>query len=340
MSSDILIHSAMPLLNRPGPRRMLEERGWNLKFIVNVEGRIHVPPQEISAPLLEYAPEIEFLVADITPLPREFFEKAEKLRWAGMFGAGLNHIDIEAATDHNVIITNAAGGNSRSTAGLVICFMFLLSRKIIPMHNQLMQGHWQSMMGNEVYGKTLGIIGLGNIGIHVAKAARAIGLNVVAHTRTPKPEIAAELGVREVGMDELLEISDFVSVNMPASFDGKPIIGKDEIAHMKPGAFLINTARGSLVDYDALTEALAGGHLAGAGLDVYPYEPLGLKEQEAMKHPLYSLPNVVCTPHVGAMTDEATELVAGMCFNEIERMLKGERSPNARNPEVYEKIGL
>ncbi|MDL2285762.1 hypothetical protein LJB93_03360 [Desulfovibrio sp. OttesenSCG-928-F07] len=340
MSKEVTVYSAMPLLNRPGPRRMLKERGWQVKFIVDVENRIHVPPHEVSGPLMDYADQIEFLVADITPLPRAFFEKAKNLRWAGMFGAGLNHIDIAAATDHNVLITNAAGANSRSTAGLAICFMFLLSRRIIPQHNQLMQGVWKSQMGNEISEKTLGIIGLGSIGTHVAVAAKALGLNVIAYTRTPKPELAAQLGVKLVGLDELLQSSDYVSVNMSALPDGSAFIGKEEIAKMRKGACLINVARGSLVDYNALTEALMSGHLAGAGLDVYPHEPLTLEDQKAMAHPLFSLPNVVCTPHVGGMTEEATERVAAMCLAEVERMIKGERSPNAANPLVYEKLGM
>lgn len=338
--SDLTLYSAMPLLNRPGPRRLLAERGWKVKFIVDVENKIHVPPHEVSAPLMEYAPEMEFLVADITPLPRAFFEKAKKLRWAGMFGAGLNHIDIPAATDHNVIITNAAGGNSRSTAGLVICFMFLLSRRVIPMHNQLMQGVWKSQIGNEIWGKTLGIIGLGNIGTHVARAARVLGLDVIAHTRTPKPDLARELGLKLVSMDELLRASDFISINMSATPDGSPIMGKKEIDAMKPGSCLINVARGSLVDYDALADALAGGRLAGAGLDVYPHEPLTMEDQKKMSHPLFTLPNVVCTPHVGGMTEEASERVASMCFEDVARVLAGQRSPNAANPQVYSKVGM
>ncbi|MDR2504254.1 MAG: hypothetical protein LBD82_07750, partial [Deltaproteobacteria bacterium] len=227
------------------------------------------------------------------------------------------------------------GANARSTVELVLGFIFALARGVVPAHNRLMRGEWAHTLGMELYGKTLGIIGLGHIGTMLAEAARALGMEVAAHSRAPKPALVERLGLRQVGLEELLRLADFVSLNLPALPGGPPLIGRKEIALMKPGAYLINAARGQLLDYDALTEALAEGRLAGAGLDVFPHEPMSLQRMEAMRHPLFSLPNVVCTPHDGGMTGEAVDRVSLMNLQDLEQFLKGERSPRAINPQVY-----
>lgn len=337
MSDDITIYSAMPLLSKNGPAAMLKDYGWQINFIVDI-AKDPLLPVEITAALHENAADIEYLIADITPLKRDFFEKAKKLKLVSMFGAGVNHIDIQAATDHGVVVTNAVGANAQSTAELCITMMFALARHIPAMHSSVLSGAWKGTIGSEIYGKTLGVIGFGTIGSRVARMGKALGMKVIAYNRSPKPELAASLGVELKSLEEVISEADYVSLNTPATPDNTPIIGREELARMKPTACLINAGRGSLVDIDALAEALLQSKLGGAGLDVFPTEPVTSGVIAAMPHPITSLPNVVFTPHAGALTNEAINNVARSCFEEISRMLKGEESPNCRNREVYAKL--
>lgn len=337
MNKNFTIFSAMPQLLWPGPAQLIRERGWRVEFIVDVQKQVLLP-EEIASALLKRAPEMEYLIADITPLTREFFVRAEKLRLASMYGVGLNHIDIQAATEHGVVVTNAKGANAQSTAELAIAHIFALARKLPQVQQDITNGVWLCRVGREVFGKTLGIAGFGDIGSLVARMGKALGLRVLFHNRSPKPELAAEIGAEQVTLDELLAQADYLSINLPALPGDKPFITAAEIAKMKPTACIINTGRGSLIDLNALTEALSTGKLGGAGLDVYPLEPLTLSFMESLYHPLHKLPNVSLTPHAGSATCESAVNVTRMCLDEVERRRRGEPSPNCRNPEVYARL--
>lgn len=335
MTTNVNIYSGLRILTRNEPAAMLRSRGWKLCLLGDKEGITEPNNEEYEALLFKYAPEITFFIADTHPVPGDFFQKAPKLRQVLMFGVGLNHIDIAAATKAGVIVSNAPGANARSVAELVVGCMFALARRMMPMQSALLRGEWQPCLGAELLGKTLGIAGFGHIGQALAAQGKALGMKVIFHNRSPRPELAASMGCTQVDFPTLLRESDFFSLNMPALPGDAHFLGAAELAAMKPTAFLINTGRGSLVDLEALAAALAEKRLAGAGLDVYPKEPFTLDDMKAMAHPLYDLPNVVALPHVGAATADAVNRVARLCFEDIDRALRGEPCPHAANPEVY-----
>ncbi|MDR1125025.1 MAG: hypothetical protein LBM64_03040, partial [Deltaproteobacteria bacterium] len=315
---------------------LIRQTGWKLQWVMDPAKR-GWKPQEIEARLLEQAREIEYLFSGNTPLRREFFAKAAKLRHVCMLGTGVDHIDLAAATAHGVPVSNTPGANAATAAEMVLAFMLALTRRLVPLHVKFMEGAWKGIMADDLGGKTLGIVGFGNIGQRVAKLARAFDMNVLFHNRTPRPDMAARLGCAQVGsLEELLPQSDFLSLNLPAVAGPAPL-GRAELALMKPTAYVINTGRGNLVDLDALAEALAEGRLAGAGLDVFPDEPMTREKMEAMAHPLYGLRNVICTPHVAGISEDAGVRSCQMGIAAFAATMRGERAPNVLNPKVYER---
>lgn len=328
------VFTPMPLFNRPGPLRdLLEARSLSSLWLHGGrEAKGKASPEERARLLLEQAPEIEYLLVGISALDRRFFEAAKKLKLVAMFGVGLDHIDLAAATEHGVLVTNVPGGNTRCVTELVFAMMLDLAHKVTEMHMSLVSGSWKPRMGSELSGKTLGIVGLGHIGRDVATLGKALGMRVIAANRTPRPEAAWELGIEQMGLDAVLSNADYITLHIPGGPDSWHL-GASELARVKKGAFLINTARGDLVDLDALAEAIKGGRLAGAGLDVFPYEPMD------HSHLVFSLPQVVVTPHAGALSREAMARVAASCLDEVVRVLEDKRSPNARNAQVYAMPG-
>ena len=303
--------------------------GWTIKPIIADQARMAAMlPEELLPALMEQASDIDYLVTGRMPVTAAFLAKAPRLRHVSMFGAGTEHIDIKAATAHGVTVANSPGGNARAVAELVLGSMFALARRIPQVHADLVGGVWKRFVGWELGGKTLGILGLGAIGSELATLGRGIGMQVIAHMRHPDPLRAAALGVRLVSEDELFACSDFLSLHIPGGTT--PRIGKAELAAMKKTACLLNAARGSVVDLDALAEALQNGAIAGAGLDVFPQEP------PALDHPIFSLPNIVCTPHMGAQTLESQQRVAAICVEELRLAMAGQRSTRVLNQEVYD----
>lgn len=326
----ITIFTSLPIFNKPGPMRdLLDERGLRCEWVFSKNPPKGKPELEDSIRAVkDRAPEMEYFLTDTTPLDRDFFDAAKKLKAVAMFGVGISHIDIQAATEHGVIVTNVPGGNTRCVAELAVALMLDLAHKVTQMHTAMTQGQWRPRLCTEISGKTLGIVGLGHIGRDVARIGGGFGMSVIAANRTPRPEIARDLGLAQVPLDEVLEKADYLSLHIPGGPDSWHF-GAGEIAKMKKTAFFINTARGDLVDLDALHEALKEERIAGAGLDVFPEEPMD------MSHPIFQLPQVVATPHAGAMSREAMNRVTASCLDEFARAVKGERSPNARNSEVY-----
>jgi D-3-phosphoglycerate dehydrogenase len=326
----ITIHTPMPLFNKPGSMPdMLAERGWQAEWLFSrspVKGK--PTPEEAQRALMERADEIVYLLLDTTRITREFLAKAGKLKLIAMFGVGLDHIDIPAATEKGVLVTNVPGGNSRCVAELVLGMMLNLAHKITPMHTHLAAGVWRPRSATELAGKTLGVVGLGRAGTAVARLGRALDMTLVGTNRTPKPDLAAELGLTLLPLDETLSRADYLSIHVPGGY-GSYRLGATELARMKPTACLINAARGDALDLDALIVALEENRLAGAGLDVFPQEPM------PADHPVFRMSQVVCTPHAGGLSQESMKRVCASCLEEVTRVAAGERSPNARNPEVY-----
>jgi D-3-phosphoglycerate dehydrogenase len=243
---------------------------------------------------------------------RRLLEGAPRLRWVGRAGAGLDTIDVVAAKERGVEVMNVPGANSIAVAELTFGLLLSLFRRLPEADASLRRGEWlkSKLMGRELRGKTIGIVGMGKIGRAVAQRAIAFEMRCLAHDPLVPAEAVRAAGAEPVGLDALLAQSDVVSLHVPVTADTKTMIDAKRIATMKHGAVLVNAARGDLVDENALLAALQSGQLAGAALDVFSTEPPGAS-------PLLSLPNVVASPHIGASTREAQEA----CGDEIARML-------------------
>lgn len=233
-------------------------------------------------------------------------EGNHRLRAIARAGVGVDNIDIEVATRQGIVVMNTPGGNTVSTAEHTICLMLALSRNVHPAYQSLIEGRWdrKKFTGAQLSGKTLGIIGLGRIGQAVASRARGLEMKIIGYDPFVTAARAKELGVELVdSIDDMLPVVDYLTVHTPLSDETRNLIGAGRIARMKKGVRLINCARGGIYDEAALVEGLKSGQIGGVALDVYPEEP-------CTSNPLFGMPNVLCTPHLGASTEEAQSNVA------------------------------
>jgi D-3-phosphoglycerate dehydrogenase len=244
-------------------------------------------------------------IRSATKATEKLLEKATKLKVIGRAGIGVDNVDIPAASKKGVIVMNTPFGNSITTAEHAIAMMFAVARQIPEANASTQGGKWEKsrFMGVELYNKTLGVIGAGNIGGIVCNRAVGLHMKVLAYDPFLSDERAKTLGVTKVELDELLHRADFITLHVPLTDKTRNILSAENLAKTKRGVRIINCARGGLVDEAALAAALKSGHVAGAALDVFEVEP-------ATESPLFGLPNVVCTPHLGASTTEAQENVA------------------------------
>lgn len=252
------------------------------------------------------------------------FKIAPKLKAVAKFGVGVDNIDLEAATRHGVKVLNAPGQNSNAVAELTVCFILDMLRKVIPTHKELEQGNWPRWMGSELAGKTVGLVGFGAIARLVAKKLSSFDVRIKAYDLYMNQELAEKLGVEPCTLDEIIAGSDVVSLHIPVSDDTYHMFDADMFSRMKQGAYLVNAARGGLVDLDALTQALREGKLAGAALDAFEVEPLPAGA-EIFKY------NVICTPHIGAESYEAYRNVSLCVSRDIVAVLAGETPEHCVN---------
>jgi D-3-phosphoglycerate dehydrogenase len=244
-------------------------------------------------------------IRSATKVTAKILERAKRLKVIGRAGIGVDNVDIPAATARGVIVMNTPFGNSITTAEHAVAMMFALAREIPAADASTQAGKWEKnrFMGVEITGKVLGVIGCGNIGAIVADRALGLKMRVIAFDPFLSPERAKNLGVEKVELDDLLARADFITLHTPMTAQTKNILSAENIAQTKKGVRVINCARGGLVDEVALRAALDSGHVAGAAFDVFIEEP-------AVANPLFGHPHVVCTPHLGAATNEAQENVA------------------------------
>jgi len=269
-------------------------------------------------------------IRSATKVSAKILEKAKNLKVIGRAGIGVDNIDIPAATAKGIIVMNTPFGNSITTAEHAISLMLALARQIPEADTSTRAGKWEKnkFMGVEIFSKTLGIIGCGNIGSIVADRAIGLKMKVIAYDPFLSEERARDLGVEKVELDELFKRADFITLHTPLTEKTRNIIDAAAIGKMKKGVRIINCARGGLVDEAALVEALKSGHVAGAAFDVFVEEP-------ATANPLFSLPNVVCTPHLGAATSEAQENVALQVADQMsEYLLRGAISNAVNFPSI------
>ncbi|MCH7628151.1 MULTISPECIES: phosphoglycerate dehydrogenase [Novosphingobium] len=280
----------------PNAARIFTEMGCDVDVITGET------PEQLIARIGEYD---GLAIRSSTKVTKEILAAATNLKVIGRAGIGVDNVDIPAASAQGVVVMNTPFGNSITTAEHAIALMFALARQIPEANAQTQAGLWpkNGFMGVEVTGKTLGLIGAGNIGSIVAARALGLRMKVVAFDPFLTPERAVEMGVEKADLDTLLAKADFITLHTPLTSETRNILSRENIAKTKKGVRIINCARGGLVDEAALKDALDSGHVAGAALDVFETEP-------AKESPLFGTPNFICTPHLGASTTEAQVNVA------------------------------
>ncbi len=299
------------------PARRLRDKGWE----------VITRPPEMSLDresVLRFFADCDAAVPSMVKVDREMLAALPRLKVLSVHGAGVDHIDLEAASQRGVAVCNVPGGNARAVAELTLGLMLSLARRIPWCDRLVKDGGWTMNLGLELGGRTLGIVGLGRIGKELARLAGCLGMRVVAYGRTQDQEFTARHGVAWLPLPELLMTSDFVSVHLPRTAETKGLIGAAQLAMMRPGSYLLNLGRGGVVDEEALYQSLVQGHLAGAGLDVFTKEPLG-------ESPLARLPQVVATPHMGGFTLEGAAEVSRVCALNLEAVLEGRMPPHLVN---------
>jgi phosphoglycerate dehydrogenase-like enzyme len=252
-----------------------------------------------------------------TRFTEEILAECPELRIISISGTGTDNVDLTAASRAGVLVCNTPEANSDSVAEHTWGLLMALARGLREMEERMRAGEWWHYYGMELKAKTLGLIGLGRIARRVARMARGFGMQVIAWSYTPDEERARQAGVQLVALDDLLARADVVSLHLRLSEKSRGLLGRAELARMKPGALLVNTARGALVDELALAEALSGGRIAGAALDCYSEEPL------PADHPLRSASNTLLIPHAGWMTREARERMLSEPVDNILAWLEG-----------------
>jgi D-3-phosphoglycerate dehydrogenase len=293
-----------------------------------------VVPNPLDRPLK--ANELKELIADadgailgLDECPAEIIQAAPKLRVISRYGIGIDKVDLEAATKAGVVVTVTPGANHIAVAELTIGLLLALARRI-PQHNSTAkQGSWKRITGIELADKNLGIVGLGKISREVIKRAYCFGMHMLVHTSYPDEELCSKYGVRYGNLDWLLAESDFLSLHCALTPQQIRMISEPELRAMKPGSYLVNTARGELVDEEALAKALKEGWIAGAASDVM------IKEPPDPSNPLLRLENFILSPHAGAATKESALRMGILSVENALQVLKGERPYHVVNPEVY-----
>lgn len=277
--------------------------------------------------LLAAVPEADaLLVRSATTVDAEVLAAAPKLKIVARAGVGLDNVDVDAATARGVLVVNAPTSNIHSAAEHALALLLSAARQIPAADATLREHAWKrsSFSGTEIFGKTVGVVGLGRIGQLVAQRLAAFGAHVVAYDPYVSQARAAQLGIELVTLDELLGRADFISIHLPKTKETAGLIGKENLAKTKPGVIIVNAARGGLIDEQALADAITSGHVRAAGLDVFATEP-------CTDSPLFELPQVVVTPHLGASTEEAQDRAGTDVAASVKLALAGEFVPDAVN---------
>jgi D-3-phosphoglycerate dehydrogenase len=258
-------------------------------------------------------------IAGLDFITRKVMENAPKLKVISRYGVGVDRVDLEAAKEKNIVVCNTPGAASNAAADLTFALLLAIARKIPLLDRTTKEGLWLRSTGFELYKKTFGIIGLGAIGKESAKRALGFSMKVLTYDPIINHEYALANGIFPVSFDEVIKESDFITLHLPLKDDTKNIISEQVLKNMKKGACLINTSRGGLIDENAAYELLKSGHLGGLGLDTFEVEPPG-------PSPLFTLDNVVITPHTGAHTTDATNAMADSSVRNLINVLSGKGS--------------
>ena len=303
---------------------------------------------EVSVWPSEYPPSIEEIIDEakdceglITllsdPIDADMLGQLPNLKVIAQYAVGYDNIDVKEATRRGIIVTNTPGVLTETTADLAWSLIMSTTRRIVEADQYVRGGNWnvawgpELLLGSDIHGATIGLVGMGRIGQAVAKRAQGFNMRILFNSRSQNKEIAAIeklVGAQPTSLDILLRESDIVSIHVPLTSETHHMIGEEELGIMKKGSILVNTSRGQVVDQDALYSALSLGHLGGAGLDVFREEPI------PKDSPLLGLSNVVLVPHIGSASKKTRTTMATMCAENIIAALNGEKPSNIVNPEV------
>ncbi|MGD8563027.1 MAG: phosphoglycerate dehydrogenase [Desulfarculaceae bacterium] len=293
-----------------------------LEFLRKHDCKVDLIPLDERASqeeLMTFAKDYDAMIIGLDDINRRVIEAAKKLKVVTKHGAGIDNIDVKAATQKGIIVNNAPGANSDAVADLTMGLFLSLARRIPYADRVVKEGEWPRIIGSQVSSKILGIVGTGEIGKKVAKRALGLDMQLLLYDLVEDEELAALPAARYVELDELISASDYVSLHVPLTDNTRNMIAARELSLMKPGAYLVNVARGGVVDEAALFEALEAQKIAGAACDVFTAEP-------AHGNPLLSLNNLLATPHMGMYTQEALILTGMICAQDIVAVLEG-RAP-------------
>lgn len=289
---------------------------------------------DVNAQFAEALPQAHGLIGAGRRLGQAQLQGAERLQVISSVSVGYDNYDVDYLTARGILLTNTPDVLTESTADLALALLLGSARRVAELDAWTKAGHWKRTVeapqfGCDVFGKTLGIVGLGNIGAAVARRARlGFGMPILYSGNSDKPALEEALGARRVPLDTLLAQADFVCLVVPLTAQTRHLIGRRELALMKPGAILVNVSRGPVVDETALIEALEQGVIRGAGLDVYEREPLSAS-------PLFALPNALTLPHVGSATHETRQAMADRALENLEAALEGRRPRDLVNPQAW-----
>lgn len=322
MSTKILVSDALS----PTGLEILRAGG------LSVDEKIGLPKEELIRILPAYE---AILVRSGTKVDREVLEAGKALKLVGRAGVGIDNVDVAEATRRGIVVMNTPGGSAVTVAEQTVAMILAMLRHIPAATASVKAGKWEKkrFQGREAAGKTLGVIGIGNIGGIVVERAKAFGMKVIGHDPFISREAAMKLGIELVPLEELWFRSDVISLHVPLSEQTRHLVNARTLAKMKPGSYLVNAARGGVVDEHALAEALRSGHLAGAALDVFETEP------PPPDHPLFELENFVAAPHLGASTQEAQQVVAELLAEQVVAFFQEGEIRNAVNvPAVPREV--
>lgn len=321
--SGVVVVTPTSLCEAPRFLAPLRSAGYGVRL--NPQGRL-LTEEELAA-LAEGA---LGLIVSTEPVTAAVMDRAgSALRVIARYGSGTDNVDVAAATERGIVVTNTPGANDVAVAELTLGLMLALARRIPAAHDAVRRGRWERPVGTELRGKRLGLIGLGRIGLEVAKLARAMGMEVTYYDVMRRPKEERRWDLTFAPLTEVVAQADVISVHVPLTPATHHLIGARELSRVKPGALLINTARGGVVDEVALLAALENGRLAGAALDVFEREP------PPADHPLLCHPKVIHTPHMAARTQEAVARMAEGAVAAVLDVLAGRRPAHVVNPEVY-----
>ena len=319
-------------------RTMNEVGASALKRLRDSDCDLVIPPTPGPFPddeLLKLLPDMDGVLASMDRFTAAVLESAAaaRLKIISRWGVGYDAIDVATATRMGIVVAYTPGLLDETVADFAFALLLALARRVHIGHLDMSNGIWRGVWGNDVFGKTLGILGCGRIGRAVARRATGFNMRLIAYDVQPNPE-AEKLGVRFVSLEELLAQSDFLSLHAALTQQNRGLIGEAQLRKMKKTAYLINTARGALVDEGALTRALQEGWIAGAALDAFAVEPL------PADHALRKAPNVLLTPHLASWARETGERVSTTAAQAIVELMNGRRPPLVVAPEVFDAPSL